>query len=88
VSLGIRFYIQDTAGGEFNAAVVVHLAHSTPPGCLLSMWDCADLSATKVGSGLVRKDPDHVHRVYANTRPGFGVEPHMDVLGEPVAVYA
>ncbi len=88
VALGIRFYIQDTAGGEFNAAVIVHLAHSTPAGFLLSMWDCADLSATKIGSGLQRNDPDHVHRVYANTRPGFGVEPVMDVLGEPVAVYA
>jgi L-alanine-DL-glutamate epimerase-like enolase superfamily enzyme len=88
VALGIRFYIQDTAGGEFNVAVIVHLAHSTPPGFLLSMWDCADLSPTKIGSGLLHNDPDHVHRVYANTQPGLGVEPLMDVLGEPVAVYA
>jgi hypothetical protein len=77
----------DTSGGEFNAAVVVHLAHSTSPGYLLSMWDCADLSLAKIGSGLVRNDPDHVHRVYANTQPGFGIEPLMDVLGESVAVY-
>jgi len=87
VSLGIRFYIQDTAGGEFNAAVIVHLAHSTPAGFLLSLWNCADLSETKTGSGLIRQQPAHVHQVYANTEPGFGVVPFMDVLGEPVAVY-
>ena len=88
VALGIRFYIQDMSGGEFNVAVIVHLAHSTPPGYLLSMWDCADLSETKIGRGLVRRDPDHVHRVYANEKPGFGIEPHLAVLAEPVAVYA
>jgi L-alanine-DL-glutamate epimerase-like enolase superfamily enzyme len=87
VALGMRFYIQDTSGGEFNAAVIVHLAHSTPAGFLLSMWDCADLSETRTGSGLLRKEPAHVHRVYANTEPGFGVEPLLDVLGEPLAVY-
>jgi L-alanine-DL-glutamate epimerase-like enolase superfamily enzyme len=88
VALGIRFYIQDTAGSELNTAVVVHLAHSTPAGFLLSMWDCADLSTTKIGSGLLRQEPPHVHQVYANTKPGFGVEPIIEVLGEPVAVYA
>lgn len=87
VALGIRMYIQDTSGGEFNAAVIVHLAHSTPAGFLLSMWDCADLVTTQIGSGLVRKDPPHVHRVHANTKPGFGVEPQWEALGKPVAVY-
>jgi L-alanine-DL-glutamate epimerase-like enolase superfamily enzyme len=88
VSLGIRLYIQDTSGGEFNAATIVHLAHSTPPGFLLSMWDCAEMVTLQIGRGLVREYPAHVHRVNANTRPGLGVEPLMDVLGEPVAVYA
>jgi L-alanine-DL-glutamate epimerase-like enolase superfamily enzyme len=88
VRLGIRVYIQDTSGGEFNAAAIVHLAHSTPSGYLLSMWDCAEMATLQIGRGLVREHPDHVHRVNANTKPGLGVEPLMDVLGEPVAVYA
>ena len=88
VRLGIRMYIQDTSGGEFNAAGIVHLAHSTPEGFLLSMWDCADLQTTQIGMGLLRDHPSHVHVVRANTKPGLGVEPLMDVLGEPVAVYA
>jgi len=87
VTLGIRMYLQDTSGGEFNAAVTVHLAHSTPAGFLLSMWDCADLVTTQIGRGLVRDYPSHVHIVRANTQPGFGVGPQWDVLGEPVAVY-
>jgi L-alanine-DL-glutamate epimerase-like enolase superfamily enzyme len=87
VTLGIRLYIQDTSGGEFNAAAIVHLAHSTPPGFLLAMWDCAEMVTVQIGRGLVREHPAHVHRVNANTRPGLGVEPLMDVLGEPVAVY-
>jgi L-alanine-DL-glutamate epimerase-like enolase superfamily enzyme len=88
VALGLCIYIQDTAGGEFNAAVIVHLAHSTPPGFLLSMWDSADLATIQIGRGLIREHPAHVHRVGANTRPGLGVEPLLEVLGEPVAVYA
>jgi L-alanine-DL-glutamate epimerase-like enolase superfamily enzyme len=88
VALGIRVYIQDTSGGEFCAAAIVHMAHSTPPGFLLSMWDSAELSETRIGQGLVREHPAHVHVVQANGKPGLGVEPLMDVLGEPVAVYS
>ena len=88
VALGIRLYIQDTSGGEFNAAVIVHLAHSTPAGFLLSMWDCAEMVTVQIGSGLVREHPAHVHVVQANTRPGFGIEPLPEALGEPLAVYA
>jgi L-alanine-DL-glutamate epimerase-like enolase superfamily enzyme len=87
VELGIRLYIQDTAGGEFCAAAIVHLAHSTPPGFLLSMWDSADLVETQIGRGLVRNHPSHIHVVNANDRPGLGVEPVAEALGEPVAVY-
>lgn len=88
VSLGIRVYIQDTAGSEFSAAAIVHLAHSTPPGFLLSMWDCADLVETKTGRGLVRQHPGHIHVVTATGEPGLGVEPLLDVLGEPMAEYS
>jgi L-alanine-DL-glutamate epimerase-like enolase superfamily enzyme len=88
VSLGIPLYVQDTAGGEFNAAAIVHLAHSTPPGLVLSMWDCAEMVTKQIGQGLLREPPDWVHQVYASDRPGLGVDPLLDALDEPVAVYA
>ena len=84
VALGIPLKIQDTSGEEFNAAATAHLAHSTPPRFMLSLWDCANMVTKQIGTGLVRS-PDE--QVRANTEPGFGVEPIMDALGEPVAVY-
>ncbi len=85
VTLGIPMYIQDTSGGEFNAAATAHLAHSTQPGFMLSMWDCAVAVTTQIGQGLIR---DQEGAARANTEPGLGIEPIIDVLGEPIAVYS
>jgi L-alanine-DL-glutamate epimerase-like enolase superfamily enzyme len=88
VHLGIPVYIQDTAGTELSAAAIVHLAHSTPPGFLLSMWDCAEMVTVQTGRGLVRCHPDHIHVVSAPAKPGLGIEPILGALGDPVVVYS
>lgn len=84
VSLGIPVKVQDTSGEEFNAAATAHLAHSTPPRYLRSMWDCAGFVERPIGKGLLR---DYPNQARANTEPGFGVTPIMEEFGDPVAVY-
>ena len=88
VTLGIPMYIQDTAGSEFNAAVTMHLAHSTPPELMIHAWDCANMNTVETGEGLLREDGGALGALLrASHNPGLGVEPFMDVLGEPVARY-
>lgn len=84
VAVGIPMYIQDTSGGEFNAAATAHLAQSTPPGLVLSAWDCAIAVTKQIGQGLERNGPKQMR---APDIPGMGVEPDLDALGKPVAVY-
>jgi len=84
VSVGIPMYIQDTSGGEFNAAATAHLAQSTPPGFVLSAWDCAIAVTRQIGRGLERNGPKQMR---APDTPGMGIEPVHEALGEPVAVY-
>ena len=84
VSLGIPVKVQDTSGEEFNAAATAHLAHSTPPRYLHSMWDCAAFVETTHRQGPAARPP---RQARANTEPGFGVTPIMEELGDPVAVY-
>ena len=84
VAVGIPMYIQDTSGGEFNAAATAHLAQSTPPGFIIAAWDCAIAVSKQIGYGLERNSPQQMR---APDVPGMGVEPDLDVLGEPVAVY-
>ena len=84
VAVGIPMYIQDTSGGEFNAAAAAHLAQSTPPGLVLSAWDCAIAVTKQIGHGLERNRPKQMR---APEIPGSGVEPDLDALGKPVALY-
>ena len=56
VSLNIPMYIQETSGTDFGAAATAHLAHSTPPECFMSSWDCSTMMTVTTATGLER-DP-------------------------------
>lgn len=83
VHLGIQLCIEDTWGSDITTAACLHLAASTPRQSLLNTCDL---------SGYVNPRIDQ----YAPTReqgemippgaPGLGVEPEMDILGDPIAV--
>ena len=82
--LGIPMYIQCAGGNSLTQAAIVHLAQSTPPNRLFSVWDIGDIirfqtasNAIKCVGGLMR----------ANELPGLGMEMLSDTLGEPVQVY-
>lgn len=85
VSLGLAVSIQDTGGSEFVQAAIAHLGHSTPLGSLISVWDCTELTDVRTGDGGAEVSQGFMR---ASSRPGLGVTPRLDVLGEPVAVFA
>ncbi len=81
VSLGIAMTLEDTWGGDITTAAIAHLAHSTPPELLFTATDFNSYVTVSTAEGA----PQRVHgRMRASERPGLGVEPRLDVLGEPV----
>lgn len=84
VSLGIAVSIQDTGGSEFTQAAIAHLAHSTPAGSLLSVWDCTELSDVRTGDGGAEVREGNMR---SSSKAGLGVTPRLEVLGKPVAVF-
>ena len=83
-TLNIPMYIQETSGTDFAAAVTAHLAHSTPPDCFRSAWDCSEMVTVRTAEGVLR-DPSFGLRV--PDAPGLGVQPVMEAIGEAVAKF-
>ena len=83
-TLGISVYIQDVWGTAISASAIAHLAASTPPELFLGIWDPMGWNESDVATG----GPEMRNgRYFASDRPGLGVEPMMEILGEPVAIY-
>ncbi len=81
VALGIAMTIEDTWGGDIATAAIAHLAHSTPPELLFSSTDFNSYVTVRNADGAPQRENG---RLAAPLAPGLGVEPRMDVLGEPV----
>jgi L-alanine-DL-glutamate epimerase-like enolase superfamily enzyme len=81
VGLGIAMTIEDTWGGDIVTAAIAHLAHSTPPELLFSATDFNSYVTVSIAGGAPQRQQG---RLAASTRPGLGIEPRLDVLGEPV----
>jgi L-alanine-DL-glutamate epimerase-like enolase superfamily enzyme len=81
VASGIALTIEDTWGGDIITAAIAALAHSTPPDFLFSATDFNSYVTVSTAEGA----PQRKHgRLAASTKPGLGIEPRMDVLGEAV----
>lgn len=81
VSLGIAMTIEDSWGGDITTAAIAHLAHSTPTEFLFTATDFNSYVTVSTAEGA----PKRVNgRMAASKDPGLGVNPIMDVLGEPV----
>jgi L-alanine-DL-glutamate epimerase-like enolase superfamily enzyme len=81
VSLGIAMTLEDSWGGDIVTAAIAHLAHSTPPEYLFTATDFNSY----VTQSIADHAPQRAHgRLAASTRPGLGIVPKMDVLGEPL----
>ena len=84
VEHGIPMTIEDTWGGDITTAAIAHLGRSTPPEFCFSATDFNSYGTVTIADGA----PNRVNgRMTASERPGLGISPKFDVLGDPVARY-
>jgi L-alanine-DL-glutamate epimerase-like enolase superfamily enzyme len=82
-SMGLPMIVEDTWGGDIVTAAIAHLAHSTPPEFLFAATDFNSY----VTRDLCIDGPKRDHgRLAAPAKPGLGITPDQDVLGEPVFI--
>jgi L-alanine-DL-glutamate epimerase-like enolase superfamily enzyme len=82
VQLGIAMTVEDSWGGDIVTAAIAHLAHSTPSELLFTATDFNSYVTVSIAEGA----PQRVNgRMAASSRPGLGVDPRMDILGQPVS---
>ena len=79
--LGIAMTIEDTWGGDIVTATIAHLAHSTKPELLLTATDFNSYVSLSIAKGAPQRKNG---RMKSPDKPGLGVEPIMDVLGDSV----
>ena len=81
VSMGIAMTLEDSWGGDIATAAIAHLAHSTPTEFLFTTTDFNSYVTVSTADGA----PQRLNgRMAASTEPGLGINPKMDVLGEPL----
>jgi L-alanine-DL-glutamate epimerase-like enolase superfamily enzyme len=83
VSLGIAMTLEDSWGSDIATAAIAHLAQSTPPEFLFSTTDFNSYVTVSTADGA----PHRINgRMEASTKPGLGILPRSEVLGEPALV--
>lgn len=82
-SLGIAMTLEDSWGGDIATAAIAHLAQSTPPELLFTTTDFNSYVTVSTADGA----PHRVNgRMSASLEPGLGIQPKMDILGEPLVI--
>lgn len=85
IQTGIKMNIEDTGGSAISDTAVIHLALSTPAEFDRATWDCSQHHSILTAMGGYEKVNG---RATVSNRPGLGIEPNLDVLGEPIATYS
>ncbi|MGF7161677.1 L-alanine-DL-glutamate epimerase-like enolase superfamily enzyme [Rhodoligotrophos appendicifer] len=83
VTQGIAMTIEDSWGGDIVTSAIAHLAQSTPKEFLFSATDFNSYVTTDIATGSPRRIDG---KMKASDRPGLGIEPIMEALGDPVLV--
>ena len=81
IALGIVMTIEDSWGGEIATAAIAHLAQSTPEAFHFQSSAFHQYHTVAIADGAPAVEDGFMT---APDSPGLGVEPIMDVLGEPV----
>ena len=84
VTLNIPMTIEDSWGGDIITAAIAHLAHSTPEPLRFSATDFNSYVTVCNATGAPQRADG---KMKASEQPGLGIQPDMDVLGDPVAVF-
>jgi cis-L-3-hydroxyproline dehydratase len=83
INMGIGMTLEDSWGGDIATAAIAHLAHSTPAELLFTTTDFNSYVTVSTAEGA----PQRVNgRMAAAKTAGLGIDPRMNVLGEPVVV--
>ena len=83
---GIDMFVMATGGSVLADTEALHLAATIPDINCHAVWACQDMLTVDIAGGRgPRNTAGHMH---LPERPGLGVEPDQDCLGDPVAVYA
>lgn len=85
IAAGVPMTIEDTWGGDITTAAIAHLARSTPEEFCFSATDFNSYGTVSIADGAPRRVRG---RMTAADRPGLGIEPDFDILGEPVLTVA
>ena len=81
VTLGIGMTIEDSWGGDIVTAAIAHLAHSTPESIRFTSTDFNSYVTVSIADGA----PLRVNgKMKASSNVGLGINPRMEILGEPV----
>jgi L-alanine-DL-glutamate epimerase-like enolase superfamily enzyme len=80
VSLGVAMTLEDTWGGDIVTAAISHLAHSTPTEYLFTATDFNSYVTQPLANGAPKRVDG---RMSSSKEAGLGIDPMMDVLGEP-----
>lgn len=81
VQMGIAMTLEDSWGGSIITAAIAHLAHSTPEEFRFSSTDFNSYVTVSNALGAPMRIDGTME---ASSQPGLGIEPRMEVLGEPV----
>lgn len=81
---GVALTIEEAWGSGIASAAVGHLAVSTQPEALLNGTDIHNYNANQIASGAPEVENG---RMLISDRPGLGVEPDFELLGDPVGVF-
>ena len=79
--LGIVMTIEDSWGGEIATSAIAHLAQSTPPAFHFQSSAFHDYASVAIAEGGPQLSDGYMT---APPVPGLGVDPLMDILGDPV----
>ena len=81
MELGIIMTVEDSWGGEIATAAIGHLAHTVPQDFHFQSSAFHEYTHTCIASGAPQIKDGYMT---CTDQPGLGVEPIMDILGEPV----
>jgi cis-L-3-hydroxyproline dehydratase len=81
VASGLPMTIEDTWGGDIVTATIAHLARSTPSEFCFSATDFNSYGTKDIAKGAPRRVDG---RMTSPDRPGLGIQPIVETLGDPV----
>jgi L-alanine-DL-glutamate epimerase-like enolase superfamily enzyme len=85
LATGITMLAMDTGGTVLADTAAAHFAQSIPAPSCLGSWCCQEMISVDPAPGQGARNIDGCF--IAPDLPGLGVEPDLDLLGEPSAVY-